>query len=319
MPVRKDFIRQVYPFSGILPLRTLSRLSGQDFILPFYHVVSDEPCPHIRHLYSYKNSSEFERDIDYLASHYQPISAEQLPDVIAGKYIGQKIMLLSFDDGLRQVYDVAAPVLLRKGIPAVFFINTDFTDNRELMFRYKVSLALETDYDRYYGLLDKVGSNGDFNQETQGELDWMCRNFLDSYQPYMTNMQLQELLAKGFTLGAHSCSHPYYYQLPLEKQLFETIASMDILQERTGVKQRLFAFPFTDSGVSKRFFDYIYSNGRIDFSFGGAGIKKDIHQRQMQRIPMEGWSASAEQLLKAEYLYYLFRIPFGRNSIRRGG
>ncbi|WP_431217293.1 polysaccharide deacetylase family protein [Puia sp. P3] len=29
--------------------------------------------------------------------------------------------MICFDDGLRQVYETAAPILLRKGVPAAFF------------------------------------------------------------------------------------------------------------------------------------------------------------------------------------------------------
>ena len=92
---------------------------------------------------------------------------------------------------------------------------------------------------------------------------------------------------------------------------------LNILKRDFGITQKLFAFPFTDHGVTKAFFENIFSDGKVDFSFGGAGIKKDIHPRQLQRIPMEGWNASAEQILKSEYLYYLLRAPLGKNATVR--
>ncbi|MBS1622700.1 MAG: polysaccharide deacetylase family protein [Bacteroidetes bacterium] len=327
MSVRKSFISFTSPFTSVLPLSVLTALTGHHFIIPFYHVVSDEPCPHIRHLYSFKNVKQFERDLDHLTSQYKPIAASDLEDVVAGKYKGKKIMLLTFDDGLRQMYDTVTPILLRKGIPAVFFVNNDFVDNKALMFRYKVSLGIGADYDKYFALsnnMDKIKSDTDL-QEILDEslkddvlaLNELCDSFLKSYKPYMTSAQIRALISQGFSIGSHSMNHPYYHTLSLEQQLSQTLDSIDGLQKQFNIRQRLFAFPFTDHGVSKAFFDKIFTEGKMDFTFGGAGIKNDIHPRQMQRIPMEGWAAGAEQTLKSEYLYYLLRAPLMRNTIKR--
>jgi peptidoglycan/xylan/chitin deacetylase (PgdA/CDA1 family) len=315
MSILKDFISFTSPFSALLPLGFFCRLTGQDFILPFYHIVSDEDCPHIKNLYRYKNTEEFEDDIDYLASHYEPISAEDLSSVIAGKYKGKKIMLLTFDDGLRQIYDIVAPILLRKGIPAVFFLNTDFIDNRALMFRYKASLIKSMTRDSS-PVLEARSAIG-IEQNVTPAIDAELENFLRDYKPYMTSEQIKSLISQGFAIGAHSCSHPYYSDLPPEEQLSETLDCLDVLKNDFGIRQKLFAFPFTDHGVSRKFFDTIFEDNKVDFSFGGAGIKKDIHPRQIQRIPMEGWNASAEQILKSEYLYYTLRAPLGLNTIVR--
>ena len=315
MSIRKDFISYISPVSATMPLDLLCSLTGQDFVIPFYHIVSNDDCPHIKHLYRYKTVKEFEADIDYLTKHYQPIGVEALPDVIAGKYKGKRIMLLTFDDGLRQIYDTVAPLLLKKGVPAVFFLNTDFIDNNGLMFRYKASLLASVDSAR--SSLLKARSEAEVSEETRGQIITAFDDFLRDYQPYMTTEQIKTLISQGFAIGAHSCSHPYYEGLTLEKQLAETLDCIDILKRDFSITQKLFAFPFTDHGVTKAFFETIFADGKVDFSFGGAGIKKDTHPRQLQRIPMEGWNASAEQILKSEYLYYLLRAPLGKNTIAR--
>jgi len=320
MSIRKKFIGLASSFSGLLPLDTLCALTGQHFIIPFYHIVSDEDCPHIRNLYRYKNTTEFIRDIDYLATHYHSIGASDLNDVLAGKYAGKKIMLLTFDDGLRQMYDIVAPILLKKGIPAVFFLNTDFIDNKGLMFRYKASLIKDMDKDT--SAMFMARNDAELQEEIRPSLAMEIQNeintFLSDYKPYMTIDQVKGLTKQGFAIGAHSCSHPYYSDLSLGNQLSETLECIDILKTDFGIAQKLFAFPFTDDGVSKDFFDKIFEGGKVDFSFGGAGIKEDMHPRQFQRMPMEGWDASAEQILKSEYLYYVLRMPFAKNRIKRG-
>lgn len=316
MPLRKDFVAFNSHFSGFLPLETLRALSGKRFIIPFYHVVSDEFCPHVQHLYRYKTVKQFERDIDYLARLYKPINAGELNEVLSGKYHGQNIMLLTFDDGLRQVYDEVAPILLRKGIPAVFFLNTDFLDNRDLMFRYKASLAIEKDGRNKEALL-RAATAAEVERIAGEEMKGYYREFLSNYKPYLSTTQGQWLFDKGFAIGAHSCSHPYYSTLNLEQQLDETLRSIDILQNQFRINQKLFAFPFTDNGVGRSFFEQLFAEGKMDFTFGGSGIKNDIHPRQFQRIPMEGPHAGAEQILKSEYLYYLLRAPLFKNTIAR--
>jgi hypothetical protein len=51
-------------------------------------------------------------------------------------------------------------------------------------------------------------------------------------------------------------------------------------------------------------------------TFGCAGLKEDSVKNNLQRIAMEE-SGSGEQIIKAEYLYYLFKSLFGKNTIKR--
>src|SRR5687768_8144112 len=138
MNVRSVLMRS--PLPGLLSVSRMTALTNHNFILPFYHIVSNEECPHIKNLYRVKTTAQFESDLDFLLQHYTAISINELNHVVEGKFKNKKIFFLSFDDGLREVHDVIAPILLRKGLPATFFLNADFIDNRALMFRYKVSL-----------------------------------------------------------------------------------------------------------------------------------------------------------------------------------
>ena len=128
----------------LLPFSLLSKAATGKVLAPFYHAVSDIPMPHIRHLYRVKTVAEFERDLDFLLKHYTPIDFHELPNLLQHKpRSGKPPMLLSFDDGLREFYDPIAPILLRKGIPAICFLNSGFLDNKDLFFRYKASLLID--------------------------------------------------------------------------------------------------------------------------------------------------------------------------------
>lgn len=304
---------------GLLPVDALASLSGQNFILPFYHIVSNSHCPHVKNLYRVKTEREFEADLDFLLKHYQPIGANDLKDVLAGKFANKKTFLLTFDDGLRECLDVIAPILLRKGIPAVFFLNSDFVDNKALMFRYKVSLLIEQLKADTTGLAQRLKAertDSSLITETAAQLNYSFDTFLKTQKPYLTSAQVQSLIGKGFTMGAHSCNHPYYEDISLQEQLRQTFDSLNFIQQQFGVKEKLFAFPFTDFGVKQEFFHTIFSQQQIDFSFGGAGFKRDVSLRHFQRLAMEQ-SAGAEEIIRAEYLYYLLKMPLLKNTITR--
>lgn len=45
------------------PLGALEQVVRRDVVVYLYHVIEDEPLPHIRALYPYKTPEEFESDV----------------------------------------------------------------------------------------------------------------------------------------------------------------------------------------------------------------------------------------------------------------
>src|SRR5690606_10275111 len=187
--------------------------------LPFYHVVSNDELPYILN-YNYFDVAQFEKQLDHYLKHFTPAN---LDDVLSGACTGRRMFHLSFDDGLRQCAEVIAPILLRKGIPATFFINTAFVDNRKLFYRYKASLIHSTmqvksnpKAERFLEsaslggrqILSVTASQENVLDEAAGMLEISFDEFLTQNEPYVTLVQLKKLASDGFTIGAHSHSHP---------------------------------------------------------------------------------------------------------------
>lgn len=325
-------IASLIPFSGLL------RASGQKLFLPFYHIVGDEDTPHIRHLYQQRSSKLFEADLNFLLKYFQPIDLPTLIGIAKGNLPlpAKPVMHLSFDDGLRECAEVVAPILLRKGIPATFFLNSAFLDNRALMFRYKASLCMEalskmpeaaqkTAINKAKTLFQKGAiENATYSEESAidafaqeiASLDF--ETFLQTQKPYMTTAQVQGLLKTGFSIGSHSIDHPLYADIPLEEQIRQTIVAQDFLRTAFQLDYKVFAFPFSDNGVKRDFFEKIIAEENFDLTFGGAGLKKDVIERNLQRFPMETQGLpSAHRMIATEYLYYLLKLPFGKNLLQR--
>ncbi len=326
--------------SSFFPLKLLERWSKQNHIFPFYHLVSDREPAHIKHLYPIVTSREFNKDLDFLLKNYKPLSASALVEQLKEQqFPADTGFFLSFDDGLREFYEVIAPILYRKGVPATCFVNSDFVDNKALFYRMKAALLLERSNKKplspgelveiqkvceasdfrfidAYDFLKITSRNQHILDQSATVLEVDFDNFLKTEQPYLTSEQIRELISMGFTIGAHSASHPNYEELNEENQLAETLGSVQYLIDNFDIKERLFSFPFTDNSVNKSFFEQIA--GQVDLTFGTANIKLDSVASNLQRVPMERHNRkSAQHIIKTELLAYIIKKMMSRHIIIR--
>jgi peptidoglycan/xylan/chitin deacetylase (PgdA/CDA1 family) len=321
-------------------LGMLKKIVGARCIFPLYHVVNDFYMPHVDQVFRITSRNEFIKDLDYLLRHFEPVNMHDLlkqPELVYEK----KLFHLTFDDGLREMYDVVLPVLLSKGVPATFFINAAFVDNQDLFFRYKQSYLLNEFKNKKitdgaiqqlknllglnrisnsilkHRLLGAKNNNVQLIDDIAATLEVDFQAFLYRRQPYLTSVQIESMINNGFTFGAHSMDHPYYPRLSTEEQITQTEHSVHYVQNSFNLPYRLFAFPFTDHGVGKAFFDYFYGeNKRLDFSFGTAGLKDDFYPRNIQRIPVED-SKNAQMALIREHVEYIIKRMLNLHKTKR--
>jgi peptidoglycan/xylan/chitin deacetylase (PgdA/CDA1 family) len=276
--------RLAQPLSQFLSWKVLLQGIDNPVFMPFWHAVSDEPLPFIQGLYPQIDRDQFRQSLDLLLQHFYPLSLEALyVNPKPPKRLGRYPAFFSFDDGLEVCAREIAPILLEKGIPATFFINSAFVEDAALFGRYKERLQ-DAHYQR---------------------------------PVYMSHAQLKELTEAGFSLGGHSHSHPAFDQLSWQDAQQEVRQSMDFIQQHFPQKVKAFAFPFTDSGLSMEFLLALKSEGLVDISFGTAGLKQDPIPHHFQRFPMEGSTVSAETLVKSEFLLYQLKRILDKHRIVR--
>lgn len=299
--------------TGFFSQKQLIKLTGEKIILPFYHSVNDNIPDHLMHLYEPKTIHDFENDLDYLVKHFEPISLQELINIKrTGRKIDKPCFHLTFDDGLRECYDIIMPILIKRKIPATFFINTDFIDNKGLFYRFKASILSEQFSAK--GMLDLQYQDVKDIDSLATTLGRDFDKYLEKEKPYLTTSQIKEMIDNGFTIGAHSKSHPLFNLISKEEQIQETLSSIEFVKEKFDLKYSVFSFPFTDDGVSLSFFKSI--KNKVDYTFGSAGVKADSVKFNLQRIPMEQ-NESAELIIKTQYLYCLFKKIAGKNRILR--
>ncbi|MDP4218094.1 MAG: polysaccharide deacetylase family protein [Bacteroidota bacterium] len=337
-PSRKIF----YSACSLLPVGMLKRMAPR-LLLPYHHLVSDEEVLHVKHLYPYKNIAQFSADLDTLLRHFRPVAADEVAAAVrGGKALPRNAFLLTFDDGFRQVAEIIAPILLAKGVPAVFFVNPAFLDNRLLFYRCKISLVIEALMQKKgqpqlwtacgeilgqaaAGLISRIKKIDNLNQDLLERLAPLLELSFDEYlrnkRPFLTSAEAWELQKKGFTIGAHSWDHPYYDLIPEEEQRRQTLESMEYVREKFAPSYNLFSFPHTDAGLPQGFFDRLFASGApIDVFFGIQNQKEERSNRMLHRFNAERPDLPMARQLNGVLMYMLLQKMSGKYKVvRRSG
>lgn len=308
-----------------------------NYIVPVYHCVSDEDLPHIKNVVNYKTTNAFEADLDYLSKKFKFVDWDYFKENYNKKH-SKPIALLTFDDGLIEFKNVVLPILIRKGIYAINFINPAFIGNNDIMFRFKASLLIdEIKNDNFkisptllsYFKLKNV-SKTEFNKnmasinfQNQYQLDEIAQilnidftTYASKNKIYLQKEDLDDVKTQGFGIAAHSWNHPLFNELSLNLQIENAQKSLDYMSENEYLSD-CFAFPFTDFGVKKAFFDELFlKNENLKLTFGTAGLKIDSFSRNLHRVPMEiGFSAEKE--LNFAQNYFKLKKIINKNTISR--
>ncbi len=337
MPFHKQIQTVLGRISLQVPLKLLINISRQYLILPFYHTVSDVYLPHVSPLYMPKTIREFECDLDFFLKYFEPVDLNYLSGCINIK--ARPAMFLSFDDGLKEIATIIAPILKRKGVPATFFINPLFIDNNDLFFRYKIAIIADRlkktvtlSQEQKIQQILRISSKDNLIDRHIFKLKYHHQQIIESiaeilaidfteylqnHRPYLKSEEIRQLQHDGFSIGAHSMDHPELRYLPLKDQLKQAQDSVLFLKKMLKPDIMSFSFPFTDFGVENSFFEQFRAMDICNFTFGTAGLKHDPIPNHFQRIPMENGFKTAEQTIKYEYIYFLLKLLAGKNTIYR--
>ena len=184
-----------------LPRRVRGWRGSQRIVVLLYHRVNDDMRDSLT-----IGIEQFDVQMDLLARRCRVVD---IRDVVAGRVTrdsAHPIVAVTFDDGYRDNYDNAFRVLLRRRVPAAFFVSTG-----------KISVDGAFDHD-----LRRIGRG----------------------LPTMTWEQLREMQAAGFSIGSHSVSHLDCGTASLEQVRSELRESRNTLSTELGLDRMIFAYPF---------------------------------------------------------------------------
>ena len=332
--------RYYYGAMGLLPMQLLLKTSPANSVFPYHHIVSDESVPHIINLYPYKNARQFRQDLDFLLKYFEPVTPSDLVHYIQlNQKLPEKKFLLSFDDGFREINDVIVPILHSKGIPAIFFINPAFIDNKQMFYRNKISIILGVLQNRNSSILKQIAKilsvpNESFDDlksallsirhtdkfrldEIAQILDISIDDYLKKNRPWLTTEELKKISSMGFCIGAHSWDHPYYQSVSLNDQVKQTIESCAYVRQFEP-QVTTFSFPHFDKGLSQQLFDELLKpEYGIDLLFGIQNQKNEIHNRVVHRFNCERPDVAIGKQIKGVFMYSLIQKILNKQTIIR--
>ncbi len=117
-----------------------------------YHYVRDLPrteFPRIKGMLT----EDFQRQVDDLSSRYEMATIESALAFLRGEYHPKRdLCLLTFDDGLKDHYETATPILEEKGIQGLFFLITGcLAEKRVAPVHMNHFLMASLDFEDYRG------------------------------------------------------------------------------------------------------------------------------------------------------------------------
>ena len=124
--------------NGTWPRFTLEKRQQPSARILYYHRVNDDNDPFSPAI----STALFEAEMRFLHRHYRVVSLSELLSRLAGE-VTEPVLAITFDDGYRDNYQNAFPVLQRYGLPATIFLTTGSMDTGEPMWFEQLALAVK--------------------------------------------------------------------------------------------------------------------------------------------------------------------------------
>ncbi len=199
--------------------------------------------------------SQFKAYCEFFQRYFHVLSLGQLLDKVDKREPLNRELVITFDDGYRDNYEYAAPVLQAMGLPATFFVVSEF-----------------------------IGSE---------IVAWWDRD-LPLRQPWMTWDQVEQLSRDGFAIGAHTRTHADLATLSGEEAWQEIQGSRVDLEEKLGVPITLFAYPYGgEHQMTEENRQLIRAAGfRCCCSCFGGINSRGVDPFLLRRVPVSSWHES---------------------------
>jgi peptidoglycan/xylan/chitin deacetylase (PgdA/CDA1 family) len=226
--------------------RVLKRVDAWRGVLVMnHHRIGDaHSSPFDRSLWS-STAESFDGQVRFLARDVDVILPSELDDALKRRR-GRHVML-TFDDGYRDNYEVAYPILRSHGVPASFFVATGFLDRPRPAWWDEIAWMVQDDdatrlhTERYKQLA------GD---EAEGYLDRLAEETGrgrcpagEAKREWMTWDMVREMRDGGMEIGGHTVTHPVLSRLGPQQQQEEIAGCARRLEEELGEPMRTFSYP----------------------------------------------------------------------------
>jgi peptidoglycan/xylan/chitin deacetylase (PgdA/CDA1 family) len=247
-----------------------------------YHDISSEG-DHCQLLEDSVTARNFEAQMKFLRDNsFEVISLSKLLSaMIEGDSQPVGGVVITFDDGYKNLICNALPVLKKYGIPATFFLPASL-----------------------------IGSDAPF--------PWLTHAGERPSHP-MTWDNVRNLCDEGFEIGSHSLTHRFMPALSEQEVSDEVLRSKDVIEKAAGTKVCAFAHPFSFPMVHRKwrsfrnlFLSALKQGGyRCCCTMARGHVDSDSDPFQLNRIPI-GKSDDLDRFRAKLCGYYVWTRPLQR-------
>jgi len=215
-------------------------------------------------------AEQFECQIESLKRRYRMAALEEMLEMLGGNAsLSEPAVLITFDDGYIDNYQIAFPILRRHGVPGVFFLPTAFVGTNRLpwwdVIAYIVKRSPRTKICLHYPeprTFDLAKDGVDscimhilrfYKQPSMqdgdcfiDELEKACESSrppIDADRCFLSWDEARQMQQAGMSFGSHTHTHEILSKLPLERQQEEVVVSREILQHELGRNIDTLAYP----------------------------------------------------------------------------
>ncbi|HEX4600686.1 MAG TPA: polysaccharide deacetylase family protein [Gemmatimonadales bacterium] len=227
-------------FAGLPALAR--RLRDGGVVLCYHNVVAATDVSPWTRLGLHMALPAFERQMRWLAAHYELIGLEQFVDRLARPGSLRGTAAVTFDDAYAGVFDHAWPLLQALGIPATVFVVAEAPERADDFWWDRPDvLQLYSRRRREHWLTTLQGDGARIVRSlTSGRGSdrppLCCRPAV--WQP------ITEAARSGLGIGAHSATHRSLPTLDDRDLRREVSECGDLIRRRTGVAPAFFAYPY---------------------------------------------------------------------------
>ncbi|MEW8506765.1 MAG: polysaccharide deacetylase family protein [Candidatus Thiodiazotropha sp.] len=217
---------------------------------------------------------EFDVQLKYLKGKYNFIKLKDYVDCLynRGNRLPPNPLIITIDDGYKDNYLYAYPVLKKYNVPATIFLTTDFISEKKWLWADMLNYILTNATDEKFNImLDGVQTDFDISSKSLlhksqlnlfnhlASIDNHQKNELidaladrlkvevpgqvTSKYDSLTWPQIVEMSQNGIDFGSHTCSHPICSRLQEEELLRELSISKEVIEKQLGDDVSLFCYP----------------------------------------------------------------------------
>ncbi|MGB8707157.1 MAG: polysaccharide deacetylase family protein [Dehalococcoidia bacterium] len=242
------------------------KITGSLVAIVLYHQVCPPEATWIPYAIS---PHSFEMQIEYFCRNYELLSLDTLATCIqSGESLPEKAVVITFDDGQKDDYLYAYPILKKYHVPATIFLVTGYVGADKLFWWDRIwypiqhttvkqltlgelgSYCLRTQPDRVHTTLRISEALKKLPEDKKNLLiEKLVQTCSVDIPPDLSKElslswdEIREMSNAGIAFGAHTVNHPILTNIPLAQARWEITQSKEVIERRLGKEVTTFAYP----------------------------------------------------------------------------